>query len=132
MSPPLDRLRKLRSRVAEHWPIKVTALILSAVLWVATKDEPTNTGTAQRVLSGVPIEVRDATEGRAWQVTPDAVTAVVSGPALRVARLTADSIHAVVFVADSASRQVGALTLLAPPGVSASSAVRTVRLRQRQ
>jgi hypothetical protein len=80
----LKWLEALRKLVVTNWPIKLTALVLSAVLWAATAaQEPTTQ------LVGVTLEVRPP-EGRALRRSLPAVQALYAGSTRELIKLYAE------------------------------------------
>lgn len=85
---------------------------------------------ADRMLSGVPVEVRDE-QGARWEAIPDTVTVVLQGPPARMAEFTRDSISVVAFVRGRANEQTAAVLVIAPSGIRATTAPDSVTLRRR-
>lgn len=86
---------------------------------------------AQRVLSGVPVEVR-GDRGTQWIATPESVSVTLRGPTARVTRLTADSITVVALAQGRTGDQAAALTIITPPGIRATSTPDSVVIRRRR
>lgn len=77
----LSALRNLRERVVTNWPIKLTALVLAGVLWVATAtQEPTTQ------LVAVELEIQPP-PGRAVRQSPPAVKALFAGSTRELIKL---------------------------------------------
>jgi hypothetical protein len=86
---------------------------------------------SSRILSGVPVEVRDEQGGR-WNADPDTVSVTLRGPTARVARLTLDSIAVVAFVRGRTNEQTAAVSVIAPSGIRAVTRPDSVTIRRRR
>ena len=74
-------LRQLRSAIVVNWPIKLTALVLSTVLWAAVAaEEPTTQLAPVNVVVHPP-------RGRSLTEPPSAVQALFAGPARELIKL---------------------------------------------
>jgi hypothetical protein len=90
-------LSKLRDRLVENWPIKVTALVLAAIVWAAVAAEEPTTQL-------VPVRL-DVTppEGRSVVASLPEVQALVQGTAREIIKLYADPPTIAVAVPDTIS-----------------------------
>lgn len=83
----------MTKRLLDHWPQKLGALLLAAVIWFFVSTSETT--TTQRSLL-VPLTVEGVGERRVAVGLPDVVEVTVTGPSNRVDRLRPENIEAVL------------------------------------
>ncbi len=84
---------------------------------------------SERALLDVPVAVRG--DRSAWIVDPPTVLVTVRGPAIRVAKLSKDSVTVVAQPTAGGRREAVRVSLLTPPGIEATARPDSVRIQRR-
>lgn len=124
-------MSQIRWRILENWPIKLTALVLSAVLWAVVAAEEPSTQ-----LVPVTLQITYANGQPVEQPLPE-VRALYAGPARELLKLYAQPPVITRMIPDSAAGtdytlQLAVSDLVTPPNVGATPQAiepRTVTLR---
>lgn len=84
---------------------------------------------SERALLDVPVTVRG--DRNAWIVDPPTVLVTLRGPAIRVAKLSKDSVTVVAQPTAGGRRETVRVSLLTPPGIEATARPDSVRIQRR-
>lgn len=84
---------------------------------------------SERALLDVPVTVRG--DRNAWIVDPPTVLVTLRGPAIRVAKLSKDSVTVLAQPTAGGRRETVRVSLLTPPGIEATARPDSVRIQRR-